>query len=757
MIDNARVGMWFALQFAIGTGGAAASLIGPGMGVVLGLLAFGSSWATLRMAWSRREQADALKPLSDGVAVAGTGALVMLLFAAGVIPALVAFLFVVQHAMNLILREYRQLYFGLVIGFVLLMVGAAEAYSGVYLVALLAYAIATSICFGEIWLDHRTEQGAGQCAGQVAGRGAGLQRPGMAQRAGAIGMVVAAAIAIYVLLPRLPAGNFGSRQASAPEQYANEQWEREADDNGTEADPGQAEGDDVAQDPARDPQQSAGDDDGSPDGDAGHGQGGDRLDYPGFRSQFDIDSTVREGDRFANGIVAYMQAPHGAYLRMRTFDTFDGVRWHSSNDQLQKRRVERGRVVLDDDIDGDYRQVIEIRLQMPGFLPAAPRPVELSLPATVIGLDAWNHPVLPDPLQPGLTYTVDSRVEWFGGRLVSGNEPPSGTDLQLPPDLDPRIPALSHRVASASDERLQRIAAVENHLRNSYGYTLSSAFDSQGETPLPRFLFDVKRGHCEYFASAMVVMLRTLDIPARLVTGLSATRKNPMTGYFEIRALDGHAWVEAWIPEAGWVTFEPTALYELPNPDQGRLSGEQINDYVESIERTNQYSERIDWTFSQLLSAAWRSLYLLFVTGVGWLKLMIAELWPLLIAMGGIAGGLYITRHSWLPPLRFIRSRSRIKRFRPAEAHQALHYYLDQLQCMARAQGISRGLDEPLAQWVTRLELDQPAATRDLIENADRVFYRDSDVDLGALRDSAIATAKGMLIRRVFSGSQEQA
>ena len=72
------------------------------------------------------------------------------------------------------------------------------------------------------------------------------------------------------------------------------------------------------------------------------------------------------------------------------------------------------------------------------------------------------------------------------------------------------------------------------------------------------FLFETKTGHCEYFASAMAIMLRLQGVPARLVTGFSATNKNPLTGYFEVRALDAHAWVEAYFPAHGWVTFEPT-------------------------------------------------------------------------------------------------------------------------------------------------------------------------------------------------------
>lgn len=60
-------------------------------------------------------------------------------------------------------------------------------------------------------------------------------------------------------------------------------------------------------------------------------------------------------------------------------------------------------------------------------------------------------------------------------------------------------------------------------------------------------------------------MLRSLGIPARLVTGYAANDYNPLTGYFEVRRLDAHAWAEAYFPEYGWVTFQPTPSFELPN------------------------------------------------------------------------------------------------------------------------------------------------------------------------------------------------
>jgi hypothetical protein len=129
-------------------------------------------------------------------------------------------------------------------------------------------------------------------------------------------------------------------------------------------------------------------------------------------------------------------------------------------------------------------------------------------------------------------------------------------DLQLPP-LDPRIPELARAMTAGATTDLERARAIERRLRADYGYTLELP-DHEVADPLAYFLFTRRKGHCEYFASAMTVMLRTAGIPARLATGFQSGVYNPITDFWLVRASDAHAWVEAWIPGRGWTTFDPT-------------------------------------------------------------------------------------------------------------------------------------------------------------------------------------------------------
>ena len=98
---------------------------------------------------------------------------------------------------------------------------------------------------------------------------------------------------------------------------------------------------------------------------------------------------------------------------------------------------------------------------------------------------------------------------------------------------------------------------IQERLHREFVYSLDAG-NLAVRDPLANFLFVTKRGYCEYFASAMAVMLRTQGIPSRVVTGFQSGYFNDVSGSWVMRASDAHAWVEAWIEGRGWVTFDPT-------------------------------------------------------------------------------------------------------------------------------------------------------------------------------------------------------
>jgi hypothetical protein len=130
-----------------------------------------------------------------------------------------------------------------------------------------------------------------------------------------------------------------------------------------------------------------------------------------------------------------------------------------------------------------------------------------------------------------------------------------GRYLKLPP-IDQRIRALARAWAGVGPDEIQA-QRIQAHLRVEFRYTLDTPRMTTRD-PLASFLFVRKAGYCEYFASAMAVMLRSLGVPARVATGFQSGYFNDVSGMYVVRASDAHAWVEAWLEGQGWRTFDPT-------------------------------------------------------------------------------------------------------------------------------------------------------------------------------------------------------
>jgi protein-glutamine gamma-glutamyltransferase len=128
--------------------------------------------------------------------------------------------------------------------------------------------------------------------------------------------------------------------------------------------------------------------------------------------------------------------------------------------------------------------------------------------------------------------------------------------LQLP-SLDARIPDLSRGVTARARTPYDKAVAIEAYLRSRYTYTLNLT-GKPGDDPLAHFLFETRAGHCEYFASAMTIMLRTQGVAAREVNGFLPGEFNDLAGDYIVRASDAHSWVEVYFPGSGWITFDPT-------------------------------------------------------------------------------------------------------------------------------------------------------------------------------------------------------
>ncbi len=181
-----------------------------------------------------------------------------------------------------------------------------------------------------------------------------------------------------------------------------------------------------------------------------------------------------------------------------------------------------------------------------------------------------------DPEHPVNSYQASSDIEQPSAadlRTASETYPPDVTSNYLElPALDRRIPRLAQQITASANNNYDKAQALETYLRTHFGYTLQLS-RTVPHDPLANFLFERKQGHCEYFASSMAVMLRTLGIPSRVVNGFRSGEFNDLTSQYVVRASNAHSWVEAYFPTYGWVAFDPTPNASIPvRTGWGRVS-----------------------------------------------------------------------------------------------------------------------------------------------------------------------------------------
>jgi transglutaminase-like putative cysteine protease len=279
-------------------------------------------------------------------------------------------------------------------------------------------------------------------------------------------------------------------------------------------------------------------------------------------------------------------APQNLKWRGSALTHFDGRRWFNVRDQADQKLPGDGRLVsltrLRPSEARRFHYEVRVKDLATDLLFFAGKPEFLSIRVPVV----WRTPVNGFRLlgRPAGSYSyvgysyVDDIV--FDRTPVEAlSEAEAREYLRLPP-LDSRFARLAERWAGRARTKEEEARAIEFGLQKEYRYTLDLG-DRVVSDPLAHFLFERKRGHCEYFASAMAVLLRLRGIPSRVATGFQGGVYNPVSGWQVIRAADAHSWVEAYLPNRGWVTFDPTP--PDPSPPPATLTT-QMNFYLDAME-----------------------------------------------------------------------------------------------------------------------------------------------------------------------------
>ncbi|NNN22341.1 MAG: DUF3488 domain-containing protein [Acidimicrobiales bacterium] len=308
--------------------------------------------------------------------------------------------------------------------------------------------------------------------------------------------------------------------------------------------------------------------------------------------------------QLSNQIVLRVRAPHPSYWLGETFNNWDGQSWTQKGGNTKAisgpspfylpitgPNVQASGVISPSrDIQTFY-----VATDLPNLLFAADTPEEVFYPGSQIFLGPGRSIRSGLAMNSGLIYTVisqDTRAtnEQLAQALPQGASPTFGlssqelsTDLELPNSYS-RVHNLALSIVSKANANTtyEIVTALENWMAKNVKYSTNIPPLPPNADSVNQFLFVTKTGFCEQISSALVVMLRTLGIPAREAVGYVPGSFNALTDLYEIKASDAHAWVQVWYGPLGWQNSDPTASVPFSTPTPGSLLLHSISNFASS-------------------------------------------------------------------------------------------------------------------------------------------------------------------------------
>ncbi|MBY0359255.1 MAG: transglutaminaseTgpA domain-containing protein [Candidatus Obscuribacterales bacterium] len=332
--------------------------------------------------------------------------------------------------------------------------------------------------------------------------------------------------------------------------------------------------------------------------------------YYGFAEELDTNYRTKLSDQ----IVLHVSSPSPDYWRGMAFDTFNGTVWTMSDSKtVFSRYAEKGQAIPITPVPTmlynrnlprkSLTQVFYLEEDASNLVVCAAVPSLVYFPSNKVEVDLYGSIRSPIGMQKDMVYTVISSRPLFDIlELRKQPEPESQRNqrvkrryanyLQIPPSIDPRLKSFAAGIAGKGNYFV-RAERLKNFLQSNYKYSLDVPPAPNGRDTVSDLLFYQKRGYCETFASALVIMCRSQEIPARLATGYAPGLYNPFTGLWEVRLHDAHCWAEVFIPACGWVPLDPTPV-AVPlglDSDQQNL----VLAYLENL--LNKLSKQLDLAF----------------------------------------------------------------------------------------------------------------------------------------------------------------
>jgi hypothetical protein len=311
------------------------------------------------------------------------------------------------------------------------------------------------------------------------------------------------------------------------------------------------------------------------------------LRYQGQSSlvHFGRTMTLGGGVNLGNIPVLEVQATEPHYWRAVRYDRYTGSGWANTDAPILPLRANDPRLnPVPYGMQREFTHTIRMLESGEDLLFFAGQPLKSSLEAraslSYVGIPegqlATDVSMLSAlrTLRRDQSYTIVSLISGATARQLrtAGTDYPAGfleRYLQLPSTLPRRVQTLSREITEGADTPYDKVEAIQTYLRR-IPYDRSISAPPPGSDGVDWFLFENRRGYCDYYASAMAVLSRAAGIPARISQGYAAGEYVPASRTYQVLQLDAHCWPEVYFPGYGWVEFEPTASQPvISRPEEG--------------------------------------------------------------------------------------------------------------------------------------------------------------------------------------------
>lgn len=297
--------------------------------------------------------------------------------------------------------------------------------------------------------------------------------------------------------------------------------------------------------------------------------------YYGFSEELDLNFR----GQLTNEVVMRVSCRKGQLWRGMAFDTFDGQRWTMSRPKsVQDRIATAGEGIKLAPLPSFERngplnaepllQIFYVESEAPNLVLTASIPQQIYFPAMKLQVDEYGSIRSPVGVEKDMVYTVIShqlaateddirKIETAPYENKLRFRQRFDRYLQVPASMSPQVKNIAGTICTAS-HWFDKARQIQDYLRHNCTYDLEAPIPKPDQDAVTHFLIETKRGYCEQFATTFIMMCRSQNIPARLVTGFIPGEYNPFTGLWTVHMSDAHAWAEIYIPRRGWITFDPT-------------------------------------------------------------------------------------------------------------------------------------------------------------------------------------------------------